>query len=79
MLTTRLVTTYVIRIRQAAGQSVKSALSHTLVHDSRDNTVMGSKGLFAKLIQVSQIFLPIQPLPRVSRNRSIFNVDKVNI
>ena len=36
-------------IREAAGPSIKSALSHTFMRDSRDDALLGTKGSYVKL------------------------------
>ncbi|KAF8318799.1 hypothetical protein DL93DRAFT_2075725 [Clavulina sp. PMI_390] len=38
-------------LREAAGQSIKSSVSHTLIRDSRDLHTMGSTGAYFKLAQ----------------------------
>ena len=40
------------RIREAAGPSVKSALSHTFTRDTRDDPFASTRGSFLKLKQV---------------------------
>lgn len=39
-------------VRDAAGDSVKSAISHTFIHDSRDDPFVATKGSYLKLRQV---------------------------
>ena len=39
------------RIRNAAGLSVKSALSHTLLHDTRDDPVLSTRGSYFRAMQ----------------------------
>lgn len=39
------------RIRNAAGLSVKSALSHTLLRDTRDDPFIATKGSYFRLMQ----------------------------
>jgi hypothetical protein len=40
------------RIRESAGHSFKSALSHTMVHDTRDDPFTATRGLYLRLFQV---------------------------
>lgn len=40
------------RIREAAGQTVKSSISHTLVRDTRDDLFMASTGSYLRMKQV---------------------------
>ena len=35
-------------MREAAGQTVKSSLFHTFVHDSRDDVLVGSRGRYIR-------------------------------
>ena len=39
------------RIRNAAGLSVKSAISHTLLRDTRDDPFIASRGSYFRLMQ----------------------------
>lgn len=36
-------------MREAAGQTVKSSIFHTWTKDTRDDTLFGTRGYFAKL------------------------------
>lgn len=36
-------------MREAAGISVKSSLSHSFVYDTRDDTIAATKGVYGKL------------------------------
>lgn len=38
-------------IRNAAGLSVKSALSHTLLRDTRDDPFIATRGMYTRLVQ----------------------------
>lgn len=38
-------------MREAAGQSIKSALSHTWTRDTRDDSLFGTRGAYIKLVQ----------------------------
>jgi len=38
-------------MRESAGTSVKSSLSHTFMYDTRDDRMMATKGVYAKLFQ----------------------------
>jgi outer membrane protein insertion porin family len=38
-----------ISIREAAGTSVKSSLSHAFVYDTRDDGIAATKGVYGKL------------------------------
>lgn len=38
-----------ISIREAAGTSVKSSLSHTLTYDTRDDRIAATRGVFGRL------------------------------
>jgi outer membrane protein insertion porin family len=38
-------------MREAGGHSFKSSLSHTWVHDTRDDRLTGTHGLYAKIYQ----------------------------
>lgn len=38
-------------MREAAGQSVKSAVSHSWVRDTRDDRLIGTRGSYIKLYQ----------------------------
>lgn len=49
------------RIREAAGPSVKSALSHTFTCDTRDDPFASTRGSFLKLKQVSSLYLSFGP------------------
>lgn len=44
-------------MREAAGQSTKSALSHTFLHDSRDDTMGATRGIYSKIFTVRLSFL----------------------
>ncbi len=39
-------------VREAAGQTVKSSISHVLVRDTRDDPFMASKGSYLRMKQV---------------------------
>lgn len=38
-------------MRQAAGYSFKSSISHTLVNDTRDDKLAGTRGFYTKIFQ----------------------------
>lgn len=38
-------------MREAAGQTVKSSISHSYVLDTRDDRITATRGLYAKLFQ----------------------------
>ena len=40
------------RVREAAGQTLKSSVSHVLVRDTRDDPFMASKGSYLRMKQV---------------------------
>jgi len=49
-------------IREAAGFTVKSALSHTFLHDTRDSVAVPARGLYLKLSQVCLVAFVLAPL-----------------
>ena len=38
-------------MRKASGNSLKSSFSHTFIHDTWDNSLMGTRGLYMKVFQ----------------------------
>lgn len=52
-LTLSPLTELVHSVRDAAGQSVKSSISHTFTRDTRDDPFVATKGSYLKLKQVS--------------------------
>ena len=38
-------------MREAAGQSIKSSVFHTWTHDTRDDSLFGTRGLYLRLFQ----------------------------
>lgn len=40
-----------LSMREASGQSFKSSVSHTWLHDTQDDRLTGSRGFYAKIFQ----------------------------
>ena len=38
-------------MRKASGNSLKSSFSHTFIHDTRDDNLMGTRGLYMKVFR----------------------------
>ena len=47
-------------VRDAAGASVKSAISHTFTRDTRDDPFIATRGFYLRLKQVSQHLLDLE-------------------